>query len=179
MEIIKINSAEEVQALYQKHGVNENRTKTVNDKFVTVPDEFTVYGLSFKTINIAGEENPNVPVLSISEDGSKYITVGTLKQAYTDKDKASKITKEGDNKGHFLVVNNKRVHPFTEGLSEAEIIAFCQGKSFRSKKAKDFPVFQPNYVNKKPVYPATEQEALEMVKPKSFRVIYPKDETER
>lgn len=177
MEVIKVSSAEEVQKLYEDNGVNETRTKGVNDKFVVIPDEFTVYGLTFKTITIAGEENPNVPVLSINEDGSKYITVGTFKQSYTDKDKASKITKEtSDQKGHFLVVNNRRVHPFTEGLSEAEIIAFCQGKTFKARKAKDLNVFQPKYVNKKPVYPATEAEALAMIKPKSFRVIYPKDE---
>lgn len=174
MEVIKVTSAEDVQQLYKDNKVNENRMKAVNDKFVTVPDEFTVYGLTFKTITIAGEENPNVPVLSISEDGSKYITVGTFKQSYTDKSNASQITKAGDNKDKYLVVNNKRVHEFTEGLSEAEIIAYCQDKTFKAKKAKDFPVFQPKYVNKKPIYPLTEKEALEMVKPKSFRAIYEK-----
>lgn len=174
-KINKVASAEDVQKLYEDNGVNETRTKTVNDKFVTVPDEFTVYGLSFKTITIAGEENPNVPVLSISEDGSKYITVGTFKQSYTDKTTASVISKEGDNKGKYLVVNNRRVHEFTEGLSEAEIIAFCQDKTFKSRKAKDFPVFQPTYVNKKPNYPLTEKDALDMVKPKSYRVILVKE----
>lgn len=174
-KIIKVSSAEDVQKLYEDNGVNDNRTKTVNDKFVTVPDEFTVYGLGFKDITIAGEVNPNVPVLIISEDGEKYITVGTFKQSYTDKDKASKITKEDSpHKGDFLVVNNKRVHQFTEGLSEAEIIAFCQDKTFKSRKAKDFPVFQPKYVNKKPVYAPTEAEAIEMIKPKSYRVIFEK-----
>lgn len=173
-KIIKVASAEDVQKLYEDNGVNDNRTKAVNDKFVTVPDEFTVYGLSFKTITIAGVENPNVPVLSISEDGSKYITVGTFKQSYTDKSTASKITKEGDNKNKYLVVNNKRVHEFTEGLSEAEIIAYCQDKTFKAKKAKDFPVFQPKYVNKKPIYAENEKDALDMVKPKSYRVIFEK-----
>ena len=175
MEIIKVSSAEDVQALYEQNHVNGNRTNTVNDKFVTIPDEFTVYGLTFKTITIGGEENPNVPVLAINEDGSKYITVGTFKQSFTDKSNASQITKDGDNKGKFLVVNNKRVHEFTEGLSEAEIIAFCQNKTFKAKKAKDYPVFQPDYVSRKPVYPVTEKDALDMVKPKSFRAIYQKE----
>lgn len=174
-KIIKVASAEDVQKLYEDNGVNETRAKTVNDKFVVVPDEFTVYGLGFKDITIAGEVNPNVPVLSISEDGSKYITVGTFKQAYTDKSNASQITKPGDNKDKYLVVNNRRVHEFTEGLSEAEIIAYCQDKTFKAKKSKDYPVFQPTYVNKKPIYAVTEKEALEMVKPKSFKVIFVKE----
>lgn len=175
MEVIKIKSAEDVQALYKQNEVSEPRTNSVNDKFVVVPDEFTVYGLGFKDITIGGEISPNVPVLSISEDGSKYITVGTLKQSYTDKTVASKITKKGDNKDKYLVVNNRRVHEFTEGLSEAEIIAFCQDKTFKARKAKDYPVFQPEYKNKKPVYAGTEDEALKMVKPKSFKVISVKE----
>lgn len=176
MDPIKVNSAEDVQKLYKDNGVSETRTNAVNDKFVTVPDKFTVYGLDFKDITIEGVVNPNVPVLSISEDGSKYITVGTFKQSHTDKATASKITKAGDNEGHYLVVNNRRVHTFTEGMSEAEIVAFCQGKTFKSKpSSEDLKVFQPTYVNRKPVYPGTAEEALKLVKPKSFRVISVKE----
>ena len=169
MEIIKINSVEDVQTAYAENNVNPLRVQSLNDKFQTIPDEFTVHGLCFPTLKINGEDVPNVPSLSINTDGTKFIPVGTFKQSYTDKTAASQITKEGTNKGKFLVVNNKRVHSFSEGLSEAELVAFLQGKSFKAAKAKEYPVFQPNYVDRKPVYPNTEEEALAMVKPKSFR----------
>ena len=171
MEIIKINSASDVEEVYTANNVSETRVKGLDDKFQTVPDEFTVYGLVFPTLKIGGVEVPNVPSFAISEDGKKYIPVGTFKQSYTDKTTASQITKEGDNKDKYLVVNNKRVHSLSEGLSEAEIVAFVQNKTFKAAKAKDYPVFQPTYTNRKPVYALTEKEALEMVKPKSYRVI--------
>ena len=169
--IVKISKAEDVETAYKNNNVNDTRVKGLHDKFQTVPDEFTVYGLCFPTLRIGGEDIPNVPAFAINEEGTKYLPVGTFKQAYTDKNSASQITKEGDNKGKFLVVNNKRVHSFSEGLSEAEIIVFAQGKTFKAAKAKDFQVYQPDYVNKKPIYSDTEAVALAMVKPKSFRVI--------
>ena len=169
--IIKISKAEDVVNAYKENNVSEPRVNSLNDKFQTVPDEFTVYGLVFPTLKIGGEEVPNVPAFAISEDGKKYIPVGTFKQSYTDKNSASQITKEGKNKNKYLVVNNKRVHSFVEGLSEAEIVAFAQGKTFKAAKAKDFQVFQPKYVNKQPVYAETADDALAMIKPKSYRVI--------
>ena len=175
MEIIKITGVEDVEDAYKSNNVNDTRVKGLNDKFQTVPDEFTIYGLCFPTLKIGGEDIPNVPAFAINEDGTKYVPVGTFKQSYTDKNTASEITKEGDNKGKFLVVNNKRVHPLTEGLSEAEIVAFCQGKTFTARKAKDFQVFQPKYVAKKPIYSDTAEGALAMVKPKSYRVITVKE----
>jgi hypothetical protein len=175
MEIIKIKSAEDVENAYKDANVSKPRIDGLNDKFQTVPDEFTVYGLVFPTLKIGGEEIPNVPSFAISEDGKKYLPVGTFKQSYTDKSAASEITKEGANKGKFLVVNNKRVHPLTEGLSEAEIVSFAQGKTFKAAKAKDFQVFQPKYVKKQPIYADTADDALKMVKPKSYRVITVKE----
>ena len=173
--IIKISKAEDVENVYKTNNVSDTRVKGLNDKFQTVPDEFTVYGLVFPTLKIGGNEVPNVPSFAISEDGKKYIPVGTFKQSYTDKNSASQITKDGDNKGKYLVVNNKRVHSFVEGLSEAEIVAFAQGKSFKAAKAKDYPVYQPKYVAKKPIYADTATGALEMVKPKSYRAISVKE----
>ena len=173
--IIKISKAEDVEDAYKSNNVSKPRIDGLNDKFQTVPDEFTVYGLVFPTLKIAGEEVPNVPAFAISEDGKKYIPVGTFKQSYTDKNSASQITKDGDNKGKYLVVNNKRVHPLTEGLSEAEIIVFAQGKTFKASKAKDYPVFQPKYEKKQPIYADTADEAIKMVKPKSYRVITVKE----
>jgi hypothetical protein len=171
MEVIRINSTKDVEAAYKAANVNETRIKGLNDKFQSIPDEFTVYGLVFPTLKINGEEIPNVPSFAINEDGTKYIPVGTFKQSYTDKTTASQITKAGDNKDKWLVVNNKRVHALSEGLSEAEIVAYVQGKTFKASKPKDFMVFQPEYKNRKPIYAGTPEEALKMVKPKSFRVI--------
>lgn len=175
--IIKISKAEDVEAAYKNNNVSKPRIDGLNDKFQTVPDEFTVYGLVFPTLRIGGKEIPNVPAFALNEDGTKYLPVGTLKQAYTDKSTASEITKDGDNKGKYLVVNNKRVHSFVEGLSEAEIVAFAQGKTFKAAKVKDFNVFQPKYDDdtKKPIYADTADDALKMVKPKSYRVISVKE----
>lgn len=171
MEIIKINSTEDVQAAYTTANVNPTRVNSLNDKFQAVPDEFTIFGLCFPTLKIGSEEIPNVPSFAINADGTKYIPVGTFKQSYTDKNTASQITKEGNNKGKYLVVNNKRVHTFTDGLSEAEIVSFAQGKTFKASKTRDFQVFQPKYVAKNPIYADTAEGALQMVKPKSYRVI--------
>ena len=177
MEVIQVTSASEVAQLYKENNVNPNRQKSVNDKFVTVPDQFTCYGLVFVDLKIGDNEMKNVPAIAISEDGKKYITVGTFRQAYTDKTSASKITKEGENNGHFLVVNNKSVHKFSEGLSEAEVVAFVQGKSFKAAAAKDYPTFQVEYdkTTRKPVYPTTEEEALKLILPKSYRALTVED----
>ena len=109
MEVIKINSAADVEDAYKGAKVSKTRVDSLNDKFQTVPDEFTIYGLCFPTLKIAGEEVPNVPAFAISEDGKKYIPVGTFKQSYTDKNSASEITKEGKNKGKFLITQRTLV----------------------------------------------------------------------
>lgn len=174
--IVKINKVEDVEDAYKAAKVSEPRINSLHDKFQTVPDEFTVYGLVFPTLKIGGKEIPNVPSFAINEEGTKYLPVGTFKQSYTNKTTASQITKEGANKDKFLVVNNKRVHLFSEGLSEAELIVFAQGKTFKAAKAKDYQVFQPEYDdNKKPIYADTADGALAMVKPKSYRIISEKE----
>jgi hypothetical protein len=171
-KIIQINSVADVEDVYKNAKVSQTRIDGLNDKFQTVPDEFTVYGLVFPTLKIGKQTVPNVPAFAINEDGTKYVPVGTFKQSYTDKTTASQITKEGDNKDKWLVVNNKRVHALSEGLSEAEIVAYVQGKTFKASKAKEFQVFQPAYGDdRKPIYADTPEEALKMVKPKSFRII--------
>ena len=173
MEVIKISGVEAVEDVYKTNKVGDNRLKGLHDKFQAVPDEFTVFGLCFPTLKIGKKTIPNVPAFAINEDGSKYVPVGTFKQSYTDKATASEITKDGANKGKFLVVNNKRVHPLSEGLSEAEIVAYVQGKTFKASKAKEYQVFSPEYseTDSKPIYGATAKEALDMVKVKSYRVI--------
>lgn len=173
MEVIKINDVKDVEDVYTTNKVNDTRVKGLHDKFQAVPDEFTVFGLCFPTLKIGKKTIPNVPAFAINEDGSKYVPVGTFRQSWTDKTTASQITKEGANKDKFLVVNNKRVHPLSEGLSEAEIVAYVQGKTFKASKAKEYPVFSPEYgeTDSKPIYAETEKEALEMIKVKSYRVI--------
>ena len=177
MEVIKIATATDVEDAYKAAKVSQPRIDGLNEKFQAVPDEFTVFGLCFPTLKIGKKTIPNVPAFAINEDGSKYVPVGTFKQSYTDKATASEITKEGSNKGKFLVVNNKRVHPLSEGLSEAEIVAYVQGKNFKASKPKEYNVFSPEYseTDSKPIYGATAKEALDMVKVKSYRAISVKE----
>ena len=171
-KVVKVTSIESVKEIYVQNGVSQTRINGLSDKFQTIPDKFKVYGIQFEDLKIS-ENNivKNVPCFSIDAKGEKYIPVGTFKQAYTDKTTASEIKKEGDNKGKYLVVNNKRVHTFTEGLSEEEIVAFCQGKSFKALPARDYDVYSPEYVNGKPVYQLTADDALESIAKKSYRQI--------
>lgn len=169
-EIIKTIKAENIAELYKNNGVSSNRADSVNQKFQTMPDKFEVFGLCFPEIVINGETRVT-PAFAINESGTNYIPVGQLFANYTDKTEASKINKEGDNKGKFLVVNNKKVNKLADGLSEAEFIELVVGKKFKSAQPKDFAVFQPLYKDGKPVYGETSEQALEMIKPKSYRVV--------
>jgi hypothetical protein len=171
MDLIKAKTAEAVQQAYKDLGVKESRVKAALDKFATIPDKFTCHGLIVVDIKVGENINKNIPALAISEDGTKYVLVGQMISQFTDKTAASVITKEGDNNGKFLVVNNKRVHSIFEGMSEAEVVAFCIGKTFVSKPAKDFKCYQPKYVDNKPVFADTAEQALADVKPKSYRVV--------
>jgi len=171
MEIIKIKTAEEVKAAYEKMGVKESRIEGLNDKFQTIPENFKPIGLIAVDVKVGKNLNKNIPAFAIDAKGTKYILVGQFLSQYTDKTTASKITKEGANKDKYLVVNNKRVHPCTEGMSEAEVVAFAIGKEFVSAPAKDFLCYQPKYVDNKPIFAETEEEALKDVHPKSYRVI--------
>lgn len=170
-KVVKVTSIESVKEIYVQNGVNETRIKGLSDKFQTVPDKFKVHGIQFEDLKVGEEIVKNVPCFSIDNKGEKYIPVGTFKQAYTDKTTASEIKKEGDNKGKYLVVNNKRVHTFTEGLSEEELVVFCQGKSFKTLPARDYNVYSPEYVDRKPVYQESPEDALLKIAPKSFRQI--------
>ena len=143
----------------------------MNDKFTVVPDNFVAKELIFVDITVNGKENKNIPAFRIGEDKTKYVLVGQIRSQYTDKKSASKITKEGANKDKFLVVNNRYVNDFVEGLSEAEAVSYCLGKSFKAAKAKDYQVYQPEYIDGKPVYADTEAKAIEGIKPKSYRAL--------
>ncbi len=171
MDIIKAATPEAVKEAYATLGVKQTRIDSVLDKFATIPDRFTCLGLIVVDVKVGSNINRNIPALAISEDGTKYVLVGQLISQFTDKTTASVITKEGDNNGKFLVVNNKRVHSIFEGMSEAEVVAFCIGKTFVSKPAKDFKCYQPKYVDNKPVFADTAEQALADVKPKSYRVV--------
>lgn len=171
MEAIIISSTADVKAAYEKLGVKESRVNQLDNKIASLPAEFTCRGLIAVDLKIGDRTMQNIPAFSISDDNSKYVLVGTLMQAYTDKTTASVINKEGANKGKYMVVNNKRVHEFAEGLSEAEVVAFCAGKTFKTAKAKDYSVFQPEYVDNNPVFADTADNALKLVKPKSYQKI--------
>lgn len=174
--ISNLSTPEEVKAAYEKMGVKMARISGLNDKFMTVPESFEVFGLVPKDVTINGRIMQNIPAFSIDEEGDQFVLVGSFLSRYTDRATASKITKEGANKGKFMVTNNKRVHPFTEGLSEAELVVKVLNiKKFKSNPAQDFDVFQPEYIDGKPQFPDTETEAFKCVIAKSYRVIYPAD----
>lgn len=176
-EIISILSTpEDVKAAYEKMGVKTALISGLNDKFMTVPESFEVFGLIPKDVTINGRTMQNIPAFAIDKDGDQFVLVGSFLSQYTDRTTASKITREGVNNGKFMVANNKRVHPFTEGLSEAELVVkVLKMKRFISNPAEDFDVFQPEYIDGKPQFPDTEIEALKRVITKSYRVIYPVD----
>ena len=172
LEVIsEIKSAEDVATAYETHGVNKKRRDALNDNYSQLPEKFKVYGLTFVTLTIGEKVLNNVPAFAISEDGKQTVLVGTFKQTYTDKNEATKIKKEGNNQGKFMVVNNCKVHPFAINKSEADLVVDAIGKTFISKPSGDFKVFVPPYVNNAPQYAETAEEALKMVTNKSYSVI--------
>lgn len=154
MEVItNLNSLEDVAKSYKDNGVSASRQKSLKDKFEQVPSKFTVHGLTFVTLNINGKEIKNVPAFAINEDGSKYVLVGTFRQTYTDKTEPTIITKKTKNENKLMVVNNKNVHEVAQGMSEAELIVYCIGKSFHTETVDDpFRVYVPEYINNQPVF---------------------------
>lgn len=172
MEVITmLNSAEEVAKAYEDNGVNKNRRDSLNDNYSQLPEKFKIYGLTFVTLNIGEKTLNNVPAFAISEDGKQTVLVGTFKQTYTDKNEATKIKKEGNNKGKFMVVNNCKVHQFAVNKSEADLVVDAIGKTFVTKPSANFAVFVPPYKNNAPQYAETAQEALNMVTNKSYSII--------
>lgn len=172
MEVITLlNSPEDVAKAYEDAGVNQKRQDSLFDNYSQLPEKFKVFGLTFVTLTIGEKVLKNVPAFAISEDGKQTVLVGTFKQTYTDKDEAVKIKKEGKNKGKWMVVNNKKVHPFAVNKSEADLVVDTIGKTFVTKPSQDFNVFVPPYVNNAPQYAETAQEALNMVTNKSYSVI--------
>ena len=166
-----LNSAEEVAKAYEDNGVNKNRRDSLNDNYSQLPEKFKIYGLTFVTLNIGEKTLNNVPAFAISEDGKQTVLVGTFKQTYTDKNEATKIKKEGNNKGKFMVVNNCKVHQFAVNKSEADLVVDAIGKTFVTKPSANFAVFVPPYKNNAPQYAETAQEALNMVTNKSYSII--------
>lgn len=172
MEVITLlNSPEDVAKAYEDAGVNQKRQDSLFDNYSQLPEKFKVFGLTFVTLTIGEKVLKNVPAFAISEDGKQTVLVGTFKQTYTDKNEAVKIKKDGKNKGLFMVVNNKKVHPFAINKSEADIVTEAIGKTFVTKPSQDFRVFVPPYVKNAPQYANNPEDALKMVTNKSYSVI--------
>ena len=176
MDVIKVTSVEAVKAAYTKFGVSEKRIESLESKFVSIPDEFQVTGLTAREATIQGETRV-IPEFEVKVGKLKNtIPVGQLFAQYVgDTTKASEITKEGSTyKGKFLVSNNKRVNSFAEGLSEAEFIIACMGKTFKAEPAKDYPVYS-GFVSRdgKNVleFHDTPEAAIAAIKPKSYRAV--------
>ena len=170
-EIIELKTVEDVKAAYEKLGVKQTRIDSLNEKFSQLPKEFECMELGTTTLTIGDKTLENVPCFFINKEKTKYVLIGTFKQMYTDKTTASKITKNTVNNGKFLVVNNKNVHPIAEGLSEAELVLALNGKKFKTAPAKDYPVYQPEYKDEKPIYQDTAELALAKISPKSYQKI--------
>ena len=173
MKLNKLKTLQDVVALYKSNDVNQKRQDNLLSKYQTLPNEFTVYDVIFPDITIGKKTIQNVPAFAISQDGKEYITVGTFKQSYTDRKEATQITKSADQNrnGKFLVVNNRAVHPFAEGLSEAELILkVLQTEKFKTSDPKDFRVYS-GFVNEELTFHDTKEAALEAVQTKSYRVI--------
>lgn len=176
MDVIKVESVEAVKEAYVKFGVSEKRIESLDSKFVSIPDEFQVIGLTAREAEIQGTKRviPEFKVKSGKVEST--IPVGQLFAQYAaDPTKASKITKAGSAyENSYLVSNNKRVNPFAEGLSEAEFIVACQGKKFKAGPPQDFLVYSGFVVeNEKNVlrFHKTPEEAVAAVKPKSYRPV--------
>ncbi len=169
-------TADQVTAKFKELGVSSKRLDAMEAKFVTIPDSgtFTDIGVIDLVLN-KGKVNektlPNQPVVFLDNSKTKYILVGYLSAKYTDKaDKPSIISADNGNKGKFLVVNNKNVQLFGEGLSESEIVSFLMNKAFKAKPAKDYLQFSPTFDEAGKVsFFDTEKEATEACKIKSYR----------
>lgn len=169
MSELIILSPEQVVKAYTENGVNPNRIKNMEQKFVTIPDQFTAKELIFVELTVGDKTLKSVPAFRYGDEKSKHVLVGQLRGQYTDKKEASLIKKDGANFGRYLVVNNKFVNDFAEGLSEAEFVSYCLGKNFKATKAKDFPVYSGKFVGDKVEFHLTAAEALDAIKPKSYR----------
>lgn len=154
MEVIKtISTIDEVAKSYADNGVSASRQKSLKDKFEQVPSKFTVHGLMFVTLNINGKEIKGVPAFAIDESGDRYVLVGTFRQTYTDKTEPTIITKKSKNENKLMVVNNKNVHEVAQGMSEAELVVYCIGKSFHTVNVNEpYKVYVPEYIDNQPVF---------------------------
>ena len=176
MDVVKVKTTADVVAAYKKFGVSEKRIEGLNSKFVAIPDEFQVIGLTAREAEIQGETRV-IPEFKIKVGKvENTIPVGQLFAQYVgDTTKASKITKKDSAyEGQYLVSNNKRVNAFAEGLSEAEFCVLCTGKTFKAEPAKDYPVYS-GFIseNGKNVlrFHDTPEAAIAAIVPKSYRAV--------
>jgi len=181
MDTIKTTTLEAVKLAYEGFGVSKTRIDGLEQKFVTVPDEFKITGLTARKVTIAKVERV-VPEFEVTVGtGAKAIKqtipVGQLFAQYAgDTTKASQITKKGSEYiDRFLVSNNKRVNSFCEGMSEAEFIVYMMDKKVKAEPAKNFPVYSGFVTNadgtSKLTFHASEAEAIAAIVPKSYRPV--------
>jgi len=176
MDTIKAKSVEDVKSAYAKFGVSKTRIEGLDAKFVSIPDEFQVVGLTAREADIQGEKRviPEFKVKVGKVENS--IPVGQMFAQYVgDPTKASQITKKGSQyKDSYLVSNNKRVNPFAEGLSEAEFIIACMDKKFKAEPAENFPVYSGFVFDKETkrnvlTFHESPEAAIAAIAPKSYR----------
>lgn len=175
METIKVKTTEDVAAAYSKLGVSAKRIEGLDNKFVTMPDQFKITGVTAREVKI-GNDVRIVPEFEVLANKVKStIPIGQLFASYVGTEKASQITKEGSAyKGKYLVSNNKRVNAFAEGMSEAEFVVAVQGKEFKASPAKDYRVYS-GFVSENGTnvlkFHDSEEEAIAAIQPKSYRAV--------
>lgn len=177
MDKIVINSVEAVKEAYEKLNISAKRIEGLFSKFATMPDEFTVVGISASELTI-GKEVRIVPefVVITKDKVEARVSIGQMFASYNKGAKASQITKAGsDYRLKWLVSNNRRVNSFAEGMSEAEFVLFCQNKTFKAASAKDYPVYSGFSTDDSGVsvltFHNTAQEAVDAIQPKSYRSV--------
>ena len=177
MDTIRIDSIEAVKEAYEKLQVSPKRIEGLFSKFASMPDEFTVIGINASEI-VIGTETRIVPefVVKTKEGTEVRVAIGQMFASYNKGAKASQIQKkDSPYRLKWLVSNNKRVNSFAEGLSEAEFVLFCQGKTFKAANAKDYPVYSGFKTAENGTSVLTfhenEEEAIAAIQPKSYRAV--------
>lgn len=173
METIKPKTVQDIKDAFKTFGVSTTRIDGLEAKFVTMPDEFTITGITAREVTITGQTRVVPEFEVLSNKVKSTIPIGQLFASYVGTPKASKITKKGSKyEGKYLVSNNKRVNSFAEGLSEAEFILAVMGKKFKAQPAADFQVYS-GFVAKDGANVLTfhdsEEAAIAAIAPKSYR----------
>ena len=164
-KIIKKVPKDYSKNIFLNNGISEEKVRMLGTRY-SLPNEFIIVDVEKEFIeqNIDGN-TVKIPSFKLA-DGST-MPINSLFASYTTRDKAQPLKKD---KTKFLVVNNKKVYSFAEGKTIFEFADWCVGKKFKCGESKDLPVFSVEYIDREPQYPTSEALALEMIKPKSYRV---------